>query len=134
MFLFGLSLTTFDPKKSLEYAEEYCDYSYPIYDKIDMEQGVSGIFASKAIQYAGHSVMVCFEWVDEDYYIPKRSKLKFCLSKHGWKSSTTPPKKFKAGYPIFRKMDDAAIIFGSFDGNSVYGYAHLGVLVIVMLI
>ena len=23
-------------------------------------------------------------------------------------------------------MDDAAIIFGSFDGNSVYGYAHLG--------
>ena len=67
-------------KKTLEYAEEYCDYSYPIYDKIDMEQGVSGIFVSKAIQYAGHSVMVWFEWVDENYIIPKGSKLKFCLS------------------------------------------------------
>ena len=59
---FGLALTwSYDPEKVLEYAEEYCDYSYPIYQKISVESEVSGIFVSKAIHYAGFSVMVCFE-------------------------------------------------------------------------
>ena len=62
LFFFGLALTwSYDPEKVLEYAEEYCDYSYPIYQKISVESEVSGIFVSKAIHYAGFSVMVCFE-------------------------------------------------------------------------
>ena len=125
-FLFGFALTwPYDPEKMLEYAKEYCDYEYPIYKKINREDGVSGIFVSKAIQYAGCSVMVCFEWVDEDYFIPKGYKLMNCLSKHGWKSSSRRPKDFEPGYPIFRKDDNAAMILDHFEGSSVYIYGHL---------
>ena len=125
LFLFGLSLTVFDPEKSLEYAKNYCDQEYPIYSELDLDDGFSGMFVSRAIQYAGHSVMVCFEWKGEIFYIPKGHSLMHCLSKHGWKSTTTPPKKFKKGYPIFRKTDNAAMIFDSFKGNNVYAYGHL---------
>ena len=125
-FLFGLALTyPYDPEKMLEYAKEYCDYSYPVYEKIDLENGVSGIFVSKAIQYAGFSVMRCFEWKDENFYIPKGYQLMSCLSKRGWKSSSTRPKDFEPGNPIFRKEDNAAMILDHFEGTSVYMYAHL---------
>ena len=126
LFLIGLSLTyQFDPNGSLEYAKEYCDKPYPIYEQIDKEQISSGTFVSQSIHKGGKfSVMVCYEWRDENFFIPFATELKRCLTRHGWKSSTTPPKRFRAGYPIFIKKNDIAVIFDHFEGDSVYGYTH----------
>ena len=125
-FLIGLSLTyPFDPKGSLEYAKEHCDKPYPIYSKMEEENIHSGTFVSQCIHEGGSfSVMVCFEWRDENFFIPFGGELQRCLVRHGWKSSTTPPKNFEAGYPMFIKKNNIAVIFDHFEGDSVYGYTH----------
>ena len=128
LFLFGISLTwSFDPEKALNYAKKNCQYSYPIYDKLDLTSGdYSGIFTSQALYEGGAVIMWCFEWKDENFWIPRARNLMNCLLKHQWKSSTRPPKSFRPGYPIFSKTYNQAMIFGSFNGTKVNIYGHIG--------
>ena len=101
--LLVLSLS-YDANKALEYTNEYCsesdeEYSYsPGGRPIPIFDNSGAVFVTKCLKAGGFDTSNCL--TDDNGNISSTSNLSSCLTQKGWKSSTTFPKKFRAGYPL----------------------------------
>ena len=110
IFLLVFSLSyNYDADKAVEYANEYCSSTEidlsslrgrgrrPILD--DGYDGSGSDFVTKCLIAGGFDTNNCV--TDDNGSISKFDNLSSCLTQKGWKSSTTMPSQFKAGYPVF---------------------------------
>ena len=120
LVLLGFALF-YDPDAAVSYALAYCrDYNgaYNSYPGNDCAN-----FVSQCLIYGGEDLSGC-AGLDDKGAIPSVSDLKSCLSSKGWRSSSTRPSSFIAGYPFFHNSYSHAMIATSVNSGSVYYAGH----------
>ena len=120
LILVGLSFS-YNPSAAVNYALKYCrDYnpSYNSYYGVDCAN-----FVSQCLIAGGLSLSGCYG-LDSRGTLPLVANLKNCLSQKGWRSSSTRPSNFKAGYPFFANAYEHAMLATSISGGYVYYAAH----------
>ena len=118
--LIGLALS-YNADAAVTYAIKYCrDYNnnYNTYPGVDCAN-----FVSQCLIAGGQTLSGC-SGLDSKGTLPAVSDLKTCLSKKGWKSSSTKPSSFKAGYPFFHNSYSHAMIATKISGSYVYYAGH----------
>ena len=113
-------------KEAIEYARKYCenhntDY---VYLRDDVNEKVN--FVSQCLFEGGQSFSGCR---GKDIYGMLRTynDLTNCLTKKGWKNSTTKNDKIKEGYPAFVKETRNFLIITDFKDNKVIYCSHKGI-------
>ena len=99
VIVFSLSYN-YDANKAVDYANKYCsNYSKEIdFDSFTFGDGSGSDFVTDCLIAGGFDTSQCL--TDDNGSISTINNLSSCLTQKGWKSSTTIPKKFKAGYPV----------------------------------
>ena len=99
-FLLGLCLS-YDAKKAAEFALDDCTNPKEI-DLFDddpfADSGSGASFVTQCLIAGGFDISNCL--TNGKGSISNSADLSSCLTQKGWKSSTTRPNKFKAGYPL----------------------------------
>ena len=122
LVLIGLTLSKYDPAKGAEYAKKYCKHYNKNYNNYANSGGDCANFVSQCLIAGGLNLKDCPS-PDKHGCIPYVPNLKTCLSKKGFKSSTSKPKHFKAGYPVIFGSYHATIA-SEVNGDKVYLCAH----------
>ena len=73
---------------------------------------------------AGVQSLSGYSGLDSKGTLPLVSNLRKCLSKKNWKSSSTRPGSFKAGYPFFHNSYEHAMLATKISGSKVYYAGH----------
>ena len=119
--LIAFSLSDYSPAKAVTYARKYCkNYNS---DYIKYPGADCANFVSQCLKAGGQSLSGC-NGLDKKGAIPYVPNLRSCLTKKGWKSQQGVPKKFKAGYPLFKTSGSHAMLATKVEGNNVYFAAH----------
>ena len=100
LLLLGVSLC-YNAGAAVSYAKKYCKTYNKEYPRFD---GDCSNFVSQCLNAGGMNLLDCAHVrnINGKGTFGSVTTLKTCLTKKGWKSSTTRPKSFKAGYPMFR--------------------------------
>ena len=118
--LIGLALS-YNAGKAVTYALKHCksyNKNYNTYPGLDCAN-----FVSQCLIAGGQTLSGC-SGLDSKGTLPAVSDLKTCLSKKGWKSSSTKPSSFKAGYPFFHNSYAHAMLATKISGSKVYYAGH----------
>ena len=105
LFLFfGLTLS-YNPSNALYYASQHCSASSynPSYNNYKGRGGDCANFVSQCLMAGGLDISNCYGR-DDKGSITSVGNLKSCLTQKGWRSSSTKPANFQAGYVLFLKM------------------------------
>ena len=113
---------SYDNWGAVNYARTYCQNYNGWYNNYASSGGDCANFVSQALLAGGADLSRCYG-TDNKGAIPYVPNLKSCLSQLGWRSSTTRPAEFYAGYPMFFGNYHAIICTGV-DGDNVYYCAH----------
>ena len=119
--LIGLTLS-YSTSGALSYAKKYCSSYNRNYYKYDGKDCAN--FVSQCMHEGGGQDFSGCGGKDAKGMIPAVANLKSCLKSKGWKSSSTKPKGFVAGYPVFVKSYSHAMLAGGFSGSDVLCYSH----------
>ena len=124
LFFIGFSLT-YDRGAAVNYARTYCqNYNWNYYD-YGSQGGDCANFVSQCMIAGGMNFYSCtVSWIDDRGCLPRVRDLKSCLQQKGWKSSTSRPASFKAGYPIFATAYEHAMIATGIEGSGVRFCGH----------
>ena len=120
LVLLGFALS-YNPGAAVNYALAHCrnyNRNYKTYPGEDCAN-----FVSQCLIAGGQSLSGC-SGTDEKGAIPGVNNLKTCLSRKGWKSSSTRPSGFKAGYPFFHNSYQHAMIATKVNSGSVNYAGH----------
>ena len=122
--LIGLALS-YNRNSAVNYAQTYCSRYNSNYHNYASVGGDCANFVSQCMIAGGMSFSSCsVSWIDDKGCLPRVSDLRSCLSQKGWKSSSSLPGSFKAGYPLFLSSGSHAMIAVSVSGSTVYYAAH----------
>ena len=125
LVLIGLASLAYNPSKAVSYARKYCINHNYIYYNYASQGGDCANFVSQCMIAGGMSFTNCkVSWIDSKGCLPRVADLKSCLQQKGWKHSTSRPKNFKAGYPIFLTSSSHAMLATGIYGSGVYFCAH----------
>ena len=94
--LLGFSFSfNYDANEALKFDNQNCE----TYDEdIEMSNGSGANYVTQCLIAGGFEISNCL--TDENGNISNTENLSACLTQKGWKSSTSFPKQFKAGYPM----------------------------------
>ena len=123
LFLLFTIAFSYDCSKAVEYATKYCDHYNPEYHNYARQGGDCANFVSQCLKAGGLDLSTC-SGVDDKGSVYGITNLKSCLRKLGWKSSSSRPKSFKAGYPVFLKSRLHAMIASYVSDREVRICAH----------
>ena len=118
--LIALTLS-YNAGNAVSYALKYCKKYNKNYNTYPGEDCAN--FVSQCVKAGGQSLSGC-AGLDGKGAIPLVSNLKKCLSKKGWKSSSTKPGSFKAGYPFFHNSYAHAMLATKISGSKIYYAGH----------
>ena len=119
ILLLGISLS-YNPTAAISYAHRYCNKYNPKYKNYKNSGCDCANFVSQCMTAGGLDLSEC-SGKDEKGMIPVIANLKTCLTQKKWKHSSSRPAIFKAGYPIFMKVNSHAMLATGFsDGNIIY--------------
>ena len=119
-----LGLTfTYNPSAAVEYSNKYCSHYNSAYNNYAGQGGDCANFVSQCLKAGGFSFSGC-SGQDNKGMIPGVSNLKSCLKSKGWKSSSSKPSGFKAGYPVFVKSYSHAMLAVGFSGSDIKVGSH----------
>ena len=118
--LIGLTLS-YSTSDAIAYAKKYCGTYNSAYIKYNGKDCAN--FVSQCMHAGGQSFSDC-GGRDGKGMIPGVSNLKACLKSKGWKSASTKPKGFKAGYPVFVKSYSHAMLAVGFSGSDILVASH----------
>ena len=117
--LLGITLC-YNANNAISYARRYCGKYNPSYANYRNMGGDCANFVSQCLIAGGQSLSGCS--TDGKGCVPGVSNLKSCLTKKGWKSSSSVPRGFKAGYPVI--FSGHATIASSVSGSTVLVACH----------
>ena len=123
-FLFALLLTlslSYDGNKAKNYALQYCrnyNTAYNKYPGVDCAN-----FVSQCLKAGGFDFSNC-SGKDNKGMIINCGKLSSCLTKNGWKSSSSRPSGFKIGYPFFLKDYSHVMLSTAINSKSISYAGH----------
>ena len=123
LFLLLAIAFSYDRDKAVEYAKKHCDHYNSHYHNYATEGGDCANFVSQCLKAGGLDLSKC-SGHDSKGSIPGVANLKSCLKKKGWKSSSSRPKSFKAGYPVFVKKYSHAMIASHVSDGEVRVCSH----------
>ena len=124
LFLIGFSLS-YDRGAAVNYARSYCQNYNGNYANYRNDGGDCANFVSQCMIAGGMNFRSCsVSWIDGHGCLPRVADLKSCLKQKGWKSSTSRPAGFKAGYPIFSTTHSHAMIATGISGNNIIFCGH----------
>ena len=106
LFLFALSFQ-YNPDLAVNYAYAHCRNYNPNYMRYDGADCAN--FVSQCLIAGGETLSGC-GGRDACGAIPYVPNLTSCLTQRGWKSSSTRPSSFRAGYPIFMNAYQHAML------------------------
>ena len=123
--LLVLSLSyIYDANEALEYTNEHCPESDVEYSRsgrpIPIFDNSGAIFVTKCLKAGGFDTSNCM--TDDNGNISSTSNLSSCLTQKGWKSSTTLPRKFRAGYPLI--IGEYSFMATEVEGENVKYSSH----------
>ena len=110
----------YNAANAVAYARQWWNSFNPAYYNYDNQGGDCANFVSQCLIAGGQSLSGCA--TDGKGCVPGVSNLKTCLTSKGWKSSSSIPRGFIAGYPVI--FPGHATIATSVSGNNVLVACH----------
>ena len=121
ILLFGISFS-YNPGAAITYARKYCNYPNPgNYDYY--RSGENAHFVSECLAAGGQRFDGC-SGLNSKGMFHSVGYLKNCLLSKGWKLSKSRSTNYKAGYPIFLKGGNHAMLITGFDGDDIIFCSH----------
>ena len=117
--LIGLTLS-YDAAAAVSYAKKWYNSYNSQYLNYNDQGGDCANFVSQCLIAGGQSLKGCE--TDTKGSVPSVNNLKNCLTKKNWKSSSSVPPGFKAGYPVI--FPGHATIASSVSGKTVLVACH----------